>query len=60
MKRRDLIRHLSSHGCELDREGVNIPFAVARDPINPSHLPQPPLVSRWVPAEGRAKRASPD
>ncbi len=32
MKRLDLIRHLTRHGCGLDREGVN--HSIYRNPVN--------------------------
>lgn len=32
MKRRDLIRHLTRNGCELDREGSN--HSIYRNPVN--------------------------
>ena len=32
MKRRDLLRHLESHGCQLDREGAN--HSIYRNPAN--------------------------
>lgn len=32
MKRRDLIRHLVDHGCELDREGAN--HSIYRNPAS--------------------------
>jgi hypothetical protein len=32
MKRRDLIRYLIQHGCELDREGKRIPSTGGQKP----------------------------
>ena len=32
MKRRDLVRHLETHGCHLHREGAN--HSIYRNPVN--------------------------
>lgn len=40
MKRRDLIRHLEAHGCELLREGSNHSVYVNRAARKSSSLPR--------------------
>lgn len=40
MKRRDLIRHLESHGCELLREGANHSVYVNRAKRKSSTVPR--------------------
>ena len=40
MKRRDLIRHLESHGCELLREGGNHTGYVNRPALKTSAVPR--------------------
>ena len=40
MKRRDLIRHLESHGCELLREGAKHSVYVNRRTRKPSTVPR--------------------
>ncbi|HEY4233455.1 MAG TPA: type II toxin-antitoxin system HicA family toxin [Lacipirellulaceae bacterium] len=52
MKRRDLIRHLESSGCYLDREGGN--HAIYRNPVNgrctavPRHREIKPTTARAI------------
>ncbi|HME71623.1 MAG TPA: type II toxin-antitoxin system HicA family toxin [Myxococcota bacterium] len=41
MKRRDLVRHLESQGCELLREGARHPVYVNRRTRNASAVPRP-------------------
>ena len=40
MKRRDLIRHLEAHGCELLREGANHSVYVNRSARKTSTVPR--------------------
>lgn len=40
MKRRDLVRHLESHGCELLREGANHSIYVNRTAGKTSTVPR--------------------
>jgi predicted RNA binding protein YcfA (HicA-like mRNA interferase family) len=40
VKRRDLIRHLEAHGCELLREGANHSIYVARAQRKTSAVPR--------------------
>jgi len=40
LKRRDLIRHLESHGCELLREGANHSVYVNRSARKTSTVPR--------------------
>ena len=64
MKRRDLIRHLESHGCVLIREGSS--HSIFENPLNGRRAPLPRhreipdnLVKKicrdlWIPAPGES------
>jgi mRNA interferase HicA len=48
MKRRDLIRHLEAHGCELLREGLNHTVCINRAVQKSSAVPRHRAVNDFL------------
>jgi len=48
MKRRDLVRHLENHGCELLREGANHTIYVNREAGKATSVPRHKEINEFL------------